>query len=114
VNAILQRSPLTRPVGPDKTNRSVTVTLACSLLFDKAARVWRMAVNPMLRRFIAKGAEVEGHPQARELRQALCVPSIYDVATPETKAEIFADEMAHESASADALNFEPYLKEFAR
>lgn len=115
MNALQKRcSPLTRPVGPDKINRSVTVSLFCACLFDRMARAWRMAVNPMLRRFIAAGAADENHPQARQLRQALCIPSIHDPVCPEAKAEIFADEMLIVRAPDTPIDLNPYLKEFAQ
>lgn len=73
-----------------------------------------MAVNPMLRRFIASGAADENHPRARELRNALCIPSIYDPTTPEAKAEIFADEMLIVHAVESQIDLNPYFKEFMR
>lgn len=108
-----RQSPNTHPVGPDKVNRSVTVTIICSCLFDRMARLWSVSVNFMLRRFIASGASAENHPQAAELRQALGVPSIHDLTTPKVKARICERDLRVTRASnpqwADA-----YVKEFVR
>jgi hypothetical protein len=119
MNSILQKrfSHKTRPigpvVGPEKVNRSVTVTMIVACLFDKMAKLWSVSVNYMLRRFIASGAAAENHPMAGELRRALGLPSIHDLTTPKRKAEIFERELREMRPTTSAIS-EDYLKEFAR
>lgn len=107
-------SPLTRPIGPDKVNVSVTVKLWVSSFFDKMAKAWRMQRNPMLRIFIVSGAIAERHPQAQELRHAMGVPSVFDNTSAPVKAAIINREMATLRGSESPVAFELYFREFGK